>query len=76
MKPLHRLLLLATPLAALAACAQMPQAVKDLGWQDLWGDRGQGVLARDYDKCQELVEQRRSLIEGCMAARGWKTRAD
>jgi hypothetical protein len=55
----------------LCACAQLPPAVKDLPWQDHWGDRGPGVLARDYEMCKRLVEQRSSLLEGCMTARGW-----
>ncbi|RFO97763.1 hypothetical protein DIC66_07925 [Rhodoferax lacus] len=55
----------------LAACAQLPAAIKDLNWKDRWGDRGEQVLSRDYAMCQELVEQRRSLLSSCMAARGW-----
>jgi hypothetical protein len=58
---------------ALVACAQLPKAVAELGWQDLRGDRGAGVLARDYAMCSELVEQRRGLLKGCMEARGWST---
>lgn len=72
--PRHCLLskfLAAMGACALAACAQLPKAVADLGWQDHWGDRGTGVLARDYAMCAELVEQRRGLLQGCMNARGW-----
>jgi hypothetical protein len=58
--------------SGLAGCAQLPQAMADQGWTDLLGDRGQGVLARDYEMCSELVEQRRGLLAGCMEARGWK----
>ena len=56
---------------ALGACAQLPPALALLPWNDLWGDRGAGVLARDYAMCAQLVEQRRSALRGCMAARGW-----
>ncbi len=56
----------------LAACAQLPQSMAEQGWTDLLGDRGQGVLARDYHMCAEQVEQRRGLLAGCMEARGWK----
>jgi hypothetical protein len=59
----------------LAGCAQLPQPVAELPWKDLWGDRGAGVLARDYEMCESLVEQRRGLLEGCMAARGWLVRS-
>ncbi|MEY4098910.1 MAG: hypothetical protein RL300_81 [Pseudomonadota bacterium] len=55
----------------LCACAQLPSSVTNLPWQDDWGDRGTGVLARDYEMCKHLVEQRSSLMEGCMSARGW-----
>lgn len=58
--------------AGLAACAQLPQSMAEQGWTDLRGDRGSGVLARDYVMCSELVEQRRSLLAGCMETRGWK----
>jgi len=58
--------------AGLAACAQLPQSMADQGWTDLWGDRGTVVLARDYAMCSDLVEQRRSLLAGCMENRGWK----
>jgi hypothetical protein len=63
--------LLLASLLLLGACAQLPPAVKELGWKDQWGDRGEPVLARDYAMCQELVEQRRSLLSSCMAHRGW-----
>jgi len=66
-------LLAAMGTCVLAACAQLPKAVADLGWQDHWGERGAGVLSRDYAMCTELVEQRRSLLQGCMDARGWST---
>jgi hypothetical protein len=29
------------------------------------------VLARDFAMCEQLVEQRRSLLASCLAARGW-----
>jgi hypothetical protein len=61
----------AAAIGSLAACAQLPQSMAGQGWNDLWGDRGQGVLARDYQMCAELVEQRRGLLAGCMEARGW-----
>lgn len=61
---------------ALAACAQWPAPVAELDWQDLYGARGSQVLARDYVMCTELTEQRRSLLSGCMAARGWKVSAE
>jgi hypothetical protein len=56
----------------LVACAQLPKSMIEHGWTDLWGDRGDGVLARDYHMCSKLVEQRRGLLAGCMDARGWK----
>lgn len=55
----------------LGACAQLPIGLTQLRWQDAWGDRGTGVLARDYEMCRRLSEQRSSLMAGCMAARGW-----
>jgi hypothetical protein len=42
----------------------------------LWGDRGAGVLARDNEMCERLVEQRRSLPERCMTFRGWLVRSE
>jgi hypothetical protein len=54
-----------------AACADIPQSVEEIGWQDSWGDRGQQVFARDYAMCAELVEQRRSLMTSCLSGRGW-----
>lgn len=69
-----RSLFLGVAAAMLAACAQLPPAIASLDWQDQWGDRGAGVLARDYDMCAELVEQKRSLLSNCMAARGWSSR--
>ena len=55
----------------LTGCAQLPQSIKELNWKDEWGDRGDQVLARDYEMCQRLVEQRRGLLSACMANRGW-----
>lgn len=52
-------------------CAELPKSVEDTGWQDLWGDRGGQVFARDYEMCATLVEQRRSLLASCLAQRGW-----
>lgn len=71
--PLRRLLQQSCTIAVagIAACAQLPMGVTGLPWQDNWGDRGQGVLGRDYEMCKRLVEQRSSLLEGCMTARGW-----
>lgn len=69
-----RRLLLCSAAAMLAACAQLPPSIATLDWQDLWGDRGAGVLARDYAMCTELVEQKRGLLGSCMAARGWASR--
>jgi hypothetical protein len=63
-------------LLGLVACAQLPKQVEELNWQDLYGERGAQVLARDYVMCTELTEQRRSLLGGCMAARGWKVQTD
>ncbi len=70
---LHRLLQQSCAIAVLGlpACAQLPIAVTGLPWQDQWGDRGTGVLGRDYEMCARLVEQRRSLMDSCLAARGW-----
>lgn len=58
------------------ACAQFPQSMADLGWTDNRGNRGDGVLARDYQMCTELVEQRRSLMAGCMESRGWQIKGN
>ena len=58
--------------ASLSACAQLPPGMAQLEWVDLYGDRGSQVLTRDYVMCTELIEQRRSLLEGCMANRGWR----
>jgi hypothetical protein len=55
----------------LTACASIPPAVAELPWADAWGSRGPQVLGRDYAMCAQLVEQHRSLLTGCMAARGW-----
>ncbi len=57
----------------LCACAYMPKSVEALPWVDLRGDRGAQVLVRDYAMCEQLVEQRRSLMTQCMLARGWST---
>ena len=61
---------------ALSDCAQMPEPMANIGWVDHRGDRGQGVLARDYLMCAELIEQRRSLMAGCMAPLGWQIKGD
>jgi hypothetical protein len=58
--------------SGVVACAQFPQSLVEFGWSDRWGDRGVGVLARDYQMCTELVEHRRGLLEGCMEAKGWQ----
>jgi hypothetical protein len=55
----------------LSACSHMPQSAKDLSWDDHLGDRGRGVLERDYAMCSDLVESRRSSLAGCMLGRGW-----
>lgn len=57
--------------ASLCACAPLHESTAGLPWQDAWGDRGPQVLARDHAMCERLVEQRRSLLPGCMQARGW-----
>lgn len=74
-KPVKDSLMLSSVFAiciGVIACAQFPQSMADLGWTDSWGNRGDGVLARDYQMCTELVEQRRSLLAGCMESRGWQ----
>ncbi len=58
--------------ASVAGCASLDDPGAHLAWRDLWGDRGAGVLARDHAMCRELVETRRSLLVGCMQARGWQ----
>jgi hypothetical protein len=55
----------------LCSCAQLPQSMKELDWKDAWGDRGEQVLARDYEMCEQVVEQHRGLLSACMANRGW-----
>lgn len=55
----------------LAACAELHPSLAQLQWKDGWGDRGAQVLARDHALCARLVEQRRSQLAGCLAARGW-----
>jgi hypothetical protein len=65
----YRLALLLVML--LTACAQLPESIQELNWKDEWGNRGEQVLARDYEMCQTLVEQRRGLLSSCMANRGW-----
>lgn len=59
----------------LVACTSLPDAVRELRWQDQWGDRGAQVLARDYRMCEALVESRRSLLADCLAQRGWQLAA-
>ena len=66
-------LLLCAAFIGLSACASLPDAVSELPWRDLRGDRGAGVLARDYEMCARLVEQRRGLMGACLEARGWVT---
>jgi hypothetical protein len=61
-----------TVFSALVACAHFPQSMAEFEWTDHWGDRGEGVLARDYQMCSELVEQRRGLLQGCMETKGWQ----
>ena len=56
---------------ALAACASLPPSFAELAWADQWGDRGRGVLERDFVMCSDLVESRRSQLPSCMSARGW-----
>jgi hypothetical protein len=56
---------------ALAACAALPPSFAELTWADQWGDRGHGVLERDFVMCSDLVESRRSQLSSCMSARGW-----
>jgi hypothetical protein len=56
---------------ALAGCASLPPSFAELAWADQWGDRGRGVLERDFVMCSELVESRRSQLSSCMSARGW-----
>jgi hypothetical protein len=69
--PALRSLLLAMALLALSACTHLHESVAALPWQDGWGDRGPQVLARDHAMCERLVEQRRALLAGCLASRGW-----
>ncbi len=61
----------ASLLLLLAGCASTA-AQRHGFWTDAQGDRGAGVFSRDYEVCEDLVESRRSLIESCMNARGWK----
>ena len=71
----HRLLAPVAMLLALSGCAPYARILRGfLQWQDPWGDRGKQVLVRDYAMCEALVEQRRSLLDGCLAARGWNVR--
>jgi hypothetical protein len=58
-------------LASLSACVSLPASYAELRWSDHWGDRGRGVLERDFVMCSGLVETRRSQLSACMAARGW-----
>ena len=62
---------LITVTALMAGCASLGDSGARLAWQDQWGDRGGGVLARDHAMCSELVETRRSLLASCMQQRGW-----
>ena len=55
-----------------AGCAALNDPGARLAWQDQWGDRGAGVLARDHAMCSGLVETRRSLMSSCMQQRGWQ----
>ena len=55
-----------------AGCAALDDPGARLKWQDQWGDRGAGVLARDHAMCGGLVETRRSLMVSCMQQRGWQ----
>ena len=59
----------------LVACAQVLLGASPEVWSDREGDRGVQVLARAYAQCAALVETRRSLMTGCMAARGWASPA-
>lgn len=56
---------------AFAGCASLPPSFADLTWTDQWGDRGRGVLERDFVMCSALVESHRSQLAHCMASRGW-----
>jgi hypothetical protein len=56
---------------ALGACATMPPSFADLTWVDKWGERGRGVLERDFVMCARLVESKRSQLADCMSSRGW-----
>ncbi|HQZ08070.1 MAG: hypothetical protein KBF63_11220 [Rhodoferax sp.] len=69
--PKARNLLAILALPALTACASLHGSVASLPWKDAWGDRGTQVLARDHAMCEQLVEQRRSLLASCLASRGW-----
>ena len=52
-------------------CASMPDSAASLAWNDRWGDRVRGGLARDFEQCQALVETRQSQLSTCMGNRGW-----
>lgn len=58
----------------LGACAQMPQAYSEPPWKDLRGSKGDQVMARDFEMCEKLVEQR-SQLKSCMASQGWERTA-
>ena len=58
--------------ALLAACTSLPTSMSELPWQDLRGDRGNGVATRDLAACVDAAESRRSVVEHCMRARGWQ----
>lgn len=55
----------------ITACAGLPESFSELKWQDLRGDRGLQVTKRDFARCSEAIETRRSLHEQCMSERGW-----
>ena len=55
----------------LLACASVPESFASLTWQDQRGDRGHPVMERDLAWCIDAVETRRSLLNTCMAERGW-----
>ena len=56
---------------SVTACGSVPDSVSNLPREDRFGDRGAQVFARDYEMCANLVESRRALMAGCLAARGW-----
>jgi Tfp pilus assembly protein PilX len=62
---------LAVLVCMLSACATVPESIAALPWQDRFSNRSQQVFGRDYEMCAQLVEQRRGLLEGCLAGKGW-----